>query len=297
MNISQLDIWTVQVMLVDLAIVIVLLLSMKFLKSFFSNVKANEELREKNNVAFGLSYAGGILSLGLMLTGVMSGEFADSVTAEAVSIAVFGALGLTMILAGRFIQDRFVLTKLDVHAQLAQGNLAAAFVDVGHMLSVGLIVRAAMEWIPASDFRIIPILLVAFVLAQLVMLVAGLYRIKLFKARNEGHGNCLQSAIGDGNVALALRYAAFMVGASLAVTSASHLVTYSFENQWVSAALWAGVSLVAIAIFALLVMLIRKIVLTGVDVAQEVDREQNAGVAAVESAIFLAIGLILAAMI
>ncbi|MCO7226899.1 DUF350 domain-containing protein [Pleionea sp. CnH1-48] len=297
MNLSDIDIWNLQALALDLVIVIALLISMKFLKGFFSSVHSTEELKEKNNAAFGISYAGGILALGIMLTGVSSGEIADTFLDEALSVGGFGLLGLLMIMAGRFIQDRFVLTKLDVHAELAKGNLASAFVDVGHMLAVGLIVRAAMIWVPVSDWSIIPVLLVAFVLAQLVMLVASIYRIKLFKARNDGHDNCLQTAIAEGNYALALRYGAFMVGAALATNSMTGLVTYSLENPWLSVVFWAGLSLVAIVIFAGLVMLTRKLVLSGIDVAEEVDRQKNAGVAAIEGAIFIAIGLILAALL
>ncbi|TQV88520.1 DUF350 domain-containing protein [Aliikangiella coralliicola] len=296
MNFNHIDIWNFQALAVDLVIVIALLVSMKFLKGFFSSVHATEELKEKNNAAFGISYAGGILALGFMLTGASSGEFADSLADEAINMLMFGLFGLVMIMAGRFIQDKFVLTQFDVHAELVKGNQASAFVDVGHMLAVGLIVRAAMIWVPVSDWRILPVLLVAFVLAQVVMLFASIYRIKLFKARNEGKANCLQAAIAAGNAALALRYAAFMVGAALAVTAATGVVPFTLENQWLAVAMWAGMSLAGIIIFAVLVMLVRKIVLTGIDVAEEVDQQQNTGVAAIEGALFVSLGLILVAL-
>ncbi|TQV76492.1 DUF350 domain-containing protein [Aliikangiella marina] len=293
MNFNEITIWEYQVLALDLVVIILLLISMRFLKGFFSKVHTLQELKERNNAAFGISYAGGILALAIMLTGVASGEVADTVMSEVTSVAVFGLLGLVMIMAGRQIQDRLVLRQLDIHGELVKGNLASAFVDVGHMLAVGLIVRAAMLWIPVSDFSIIPVLLAAFVLAQVVMMVASLYRIKLFKVRNQGELNCLQTALAAGNSALALRYGAFMVGAALAVTTATGLAPYSLENVWLSVAIWSAASLIAIVAFAVIVMIVRKLVLAGIDVAEEVDQENNAGVAAIESAIFVGMGLIL----
>ncbi len=290
-------IWNAQVLALDLLIVVALLVSLKFLKGVLANVHSQNELVANNNAAFGISFGGAILALAIMLTGVSSGEAADAMIAEVISMLVFGAIGLVLILAGRLIQDKFVLRQMDIHGELAKGNVACALVDVGHMVGVGLIVRSVMVWMPNSDFSIIPLLLVAFVLSQIVMLVASLYRVKLFKVRNTGSNNCLQTAISEGNTALALRYAAFIIGAALMVTTASHVVTFSLEHYWLSAVLWAGVALVTMPIFAILAILVRKLVLTGVDVAEEVDREQNVGVAAVEGAIFISLGLVLTALV
>ncbi len=297
MKINPIDIWSAQALLLDLLVIVALLVSMKFFKGLLSNVHAQSELVDKNNAAFGISFGGGIVALALVLTGVSSGEFADSLVQEVTSMAVFGVAGMVLILIGRMVQDKLVLKQIDIHGELAKNNVACALVDVGHMVAVGLIVRAAMIWIPNANFDIIPLLLLAFVLSQVVMLLASLYRIKLFKARNDGYSNCLQTAIAQGNAALALRYAAFMIGAALTVTAVSHLVVYSIENPWMSAVIWSGVSLISLVLYSLIVLIVRKLVLSGVNVAEEVDREQNMGIAAVEGAIFIAIGSVLTALI
>ncbi|MCW8997680.1 MAG: DUF350 domain-containing protein, partial [Kangiellaceae bacterium] len=144
MKFNAISVWEIQALGIDLAIIIVLLISMKFLKGFFSSVHSLTELKERNNAAFGISFAGGILALAIMLTGVSSGQIADSLVQEAMGMGVFGILGLVLIMAGRQIQDRLVLRQVDIHGELAKGNVASALVDVGHMVAVSLIVRAAM---------------------------------------------------------------------------------------------------------------------------------------------------------
>ncbi|MET1254453.1 DUF350 domain-containing protein [Aliikangiella maris] len=297
MNLDQLQIWNLQAFSLDLLVFVGLLISLKFLKGILSSVQSQAELVDKNNAAFGTSLGGGILAVGIMLTGVASGDFADSLVEEVTAMIVFGILGLALVLAGRLLQDKLVLRQVDIHGELAKDNLACALLDVGHMLAVGLVVRSAMIWIPNSEFNIIPILVAAFFLSQVVLIIASMYRMQLFKMRNREQGTNLQGAILQGNTALALRYAAFIIGIALAVTAASNVVVFDFQNAWLSAAKWSGLALLFAPAYAIIVMLMRKIVLNGVDVAEEVDRQGNIGIAAVEGAIFIATGLVVTALI
>lgn len=294
-----LDLWRMQAIVLDMLVIIGLLISLKFTKGLLANVNSQSELVDRNNAAFGISFGGGILALGLVLTGVSAGDFASSLVDEVLSMAIFGGLGLALVLVGRVVQDKIVLPKVDIHKELSADNVACALLDVGHMLAIGLVIRAAMLWVPTSDFRIIPVIIVAFILSQLVITLAALYRKHLFKKRNVGHADCFQTAIGQGApaTATALRYAAFMVGAALMVTAASNLVVFDQAAYWRSVVLWSVVSLVSVPVYALLVWVVRRLVLPGVNVAEEVDRENNVGISAVESGIFIAIAAIFSALV
>lgn len=292
-----LDLWRVQAITLDMLVIIGLLISLKYTKGVLSNVNSQSELVDRNNAAFGISFGGGILALGLVLTGVSAGAFESSLLDEVLSMAIFGGLGLLLVLVGRMVQDKIVLPKVNIHDQLASDNMACALLDVGHMLAIGLVIRAAMLWVPSSDYRIIPIIIVAFILSQLVITVAAIYRAKLFKKNNAGHNDCFQTAIDQGATAVALRYAAFMIGAALMVTAASNLVSFDQANYWFSVLCWSLVSLISVPIYALLVLVVRRLVLPGVNMAEEVDRENNVGLSAVESAIFIAIAAVFSALV
>jgi uncharacterized membrane protein YjfL (UPF0719 family) len=299
MESTLLDLWRVQALALDMLVIIALLISLKFTKGLLANVNSQSELVDRNNAAFGISFGGGILALGVVLTGVSAGDFATSLVDEVLSMAIFGALGLVLVLAGRVLQDKIVLPKVDIHKELSTDNVACALLDVGHMLAIGLVIRAAMLWVPTSDFRIIPVIIVAFILSQLVITLAALYRRHVFKKRNAGHVDCFQTAIGKGApaTATALRYAAFMVGAALMVTAASNLIVFDQSAYWLSVVTWSIVSLISVPVYAALVLIVRRLVLPGVDVAEEVDRENNVGISAVESSIFIAIAAIFSALV
>ena len=60
-----------------------------------------EELSKKDNFAFGVSVAGSILALGIVLTGAITGENAPSYLMEIVGMLAYGVYGLVLIKIGR----------------------------------------------------------------------------------------------------------------------------------------------------------------------------------------------------
>ena len=61
-------------LVIDITIAILLLGAMRFLLGLTSKVNSTEELSQKDNFAFGVSVAGSIFALGIVLTGAITGE-------------------------------------------------------------------------------------------------------------------------------------------------------------------------------------------------------------------------------
>ena len=60
---------------------------------------------------------------------------------------------------------------------------------------------------------------------------------------------------------------------------------------------WHAFSLALAAALAVLGLIAERFVLAGIDVSEEVDRQQNIGVATTEVAIYIAIGLLMAGLL
>ena len=97
---------------IDITIAIMLLGAMRFLLGLTSQVNSTEELAQKDNFAFGVSVAGSILALGIVLTGAITGENAPSYTMEIIGMLAYGTYGLVLIKVGRIIQDKVALQHL-----------------------------------------------------------------------------------------------------------------------------------------------------------------------------------------
>lgn len=288
--------WSLQALAIDFAIIIALFVSLKFIKGWVSNLHANDEITERDNFAFGISFAAGLVALAIVLSGVSSGAFAVSLQQEALQMAAYGVLAVVLIKLGHFFQDKVALRKVSLHEEIVKGNATAALIDFGHVVSVAVVIRSALFWVATDGWHGIPIVIAAFIIGSVALLLVSQYRVQLFKRTNRS-GDCLQQAIIDGNLAVGIRYAGFLIGSALAITAASGIAPYAADNINASLLYWAISALICLIIFILLHLLTIKIILSGCDVSDEVNRQKNVGVAAVSAAVSFAVGITMATLL
>ena len=97
-------------------------------------------------------------------------------------------------------------------------------------------------------------------------------------------------------MALVIRFFGHRIGVALAITAASGVVGYQTENLVLALLAWAGIALVFSVLVSLIASIARNAVLYGVDVVEEVDDQNNIGVAAIEASISISIGLFFVAL-
>lgn len=288
--------WSLQAIAIDFAIIIALFVSLKFIKGWVSNLHANDEITERDNFAFGISFAAGLVALAIVLTGVSSGAFAASLQQEALQMGGYGLLAIALIKLGHFFQDKVALRKVSLHDEIVKGNVTAAVIDFGHVVSVAIVIRSALFWVATEGWHGIPIVIAAFIIGSIALLLVSQYRVQLFKRTNRS-GDCLQQAIVDGNLAVGIRYAGFLVGSALAITAASGIAPYVADSINASLVYWAISAVVCILVFIALHLITIKIILSGCDISDEVNRQKNIGVASISAAVSFAVGITMATLL
>ena len=98
---------------IDLVIAILLLGAMRFISGISAQVNTTEELSKEDNFAFGISLAGSIAALGIVLTGAITGETAPSFSMEIIGMLSYGFFGLVLIKVGRVAHDRLALNQIN----------------------------------------------------------------------------------------------------------------------------------------------------------------------------------------
>jgi len=283
------------ILAIDLVLAIILLAGFRKLAGLISNVSTTEELASRDNFAFGLVFAGGILALAIVLTGAISGEAGVNLFDEALLVISYGVLGIVLMMLTRKVFDNFALPDINIHNQIMKGNMAAAIVDVGNLLATAIIVRAVMVWIDdISLFGLISVV-IGFVVSQVVLILVTQYRLKVYASRH--NGKSLQAALEAGNKALAIRYCGHKIGVALAVTAASGFVPYNDGRIIMACLTWGVISIVLTVVLSMIAIAARQVILMKIDVVDEVDKQQNMGVGFIEATIYVAIGLILAGLI
>ena len=280
-------------LILDFVIVFAVLLCARVLYGLVAGIDVTEEMAGKNNHAVGISLAGATAGIGIMLSGVVTGTFSSTLGAEALSMVVYAAVGLVLMWLTRLIFDKVSLPSFSVKDEIARGNNAVAIVDAGNMVATAVMVRAVMNWSEGGLSSGLMAVAVGYVATQIILTLTTVYRVKLFRMRNrEGAG--FQDVVRAGNMAVAMRFVGFQVGVALAVTAASGVAVFQAGGDPIVQGLtWGGVSIVMAVILAMLALIAERSVLARINVAEEVDRQQNIGVALMEVGVYVAIGLIL----
>ena len=280
--------------LIDLLIIIAIISAMRPLAGVIGNVSSSAELTQRDNAAFGISIAGATLGLAVMLMGAVSGGVAINPVYEGLIMLGYGGVGIVLMAFTRKVFDVLSMPRISIHHEIINGNIAAALIDAGNMIATAIILRAIMVWVDSNSWFGLVFVLVGFLFSQIIMLVATAYRRHVFKRRHNGEG--MQDEIAKGNTALALRFAGHRIGIALAVTAASGTVIYGGELGFINLAIWAVTATVMFFILTIIAVITRKAVLLRVDVAEEVDIQQNVAIGAIEAAIYIAIGFLLAGL-
>ncbi len=282
------------ILAIDLTIAVILLTAMRYLQGWTVKVNSGEELAQRDNFAFGISTAGAVLALGIVLTGAITGEAASSYTMEAIGMSAYGIFGLILIKFGRFLHDKLALHNLNKNEQIIKGNVAVAIVDAGAAVATATIIRAVLIW--AEDLTLDTFIAIfsAFMVSQLMLVLLTRWRESRYASRNQDMP--MQKALEQGHTALAIRHAGYLIAMGIAFNAASHFMIY-LPTAYVGNVLsWLWFSIIMLVLLSLLLALVKRLVLARINMAEEVEQQHNIGVASVEMAISIAIALLLAAL-
>ena len=289
--INELSVWTSAIVVIDLAIAVAAICGFRFLFGLLAGVNTTVELSEKDNYAFGVSFAGGAGALALVLSAAVSGDAAVDLFVEALNVMTYAIAGIVLLKVGSIVNDLVIFHKLSLKDAVAKHNVGAGVIQASNFLALGIIIRSAVNWVEAENWEgLLPVLLV-FIAAQLVLLIVTRLRAQIFSRRHDGES--FQKAIEAGNTALAIRYAGHIIGTSLAVSAGGSMVEYLHYEPLISATGWAAVAVSLTLVLSVLALIARTAILAKIDVVEEVDNQQNVGIAFVEATIFIAIGLLL----
>ncbi|WDE13009.1 DUF350 domain-containing protein [Thalassomonas haliotis] len=279
---------------IDLVIAIVLLGTMRFVSGLSAKVNTTQELAKEDNFAFGISVAGSVAALGIVLTGAITGETATSYLVEAVGMLAYGVFGLILIKVGRIFHDKLALNQLDKNALIKEKNLSIGVVDAAGAIATAIIIRAVLLWVDGLDLSTFIAITSGFVVSQAILVIVTRLKERQYAKNNQD--DSLQEALSQGQLAIAIRYSGQMISTALAVTAASYFFSYSPETLVINLLGWLIFGLVMTVLVAILTSVAKRIILWGINLVEEVDQQHNIGVASIEMAISISIALILTAL-
>ena len=287
------DLWVY--VAIDVGLALVLLLVMKWLSRSRAKVSVSDELGVKDNFAFGISVAGGMLSLCLVLSSVVGRHVGQGYEQAAIGMVLFGIIGIFLVKVGRFAHDKIVLDAVDTQHKVSDRNVSVALVDAASLVSSAIILRSIMVWVDGSDVNAMIAIVTGFLVVLTILLImTRIYEMR-YAMQNQNHS--FQSALDTGQLALAVQHAGNLLGTAIVVSSAGALLSYSPQGYVSNVTGWLVTSVVLSLLLWALVAFSKRAVLNGINYQKEVDEQHNVGVAAVELTLSVGVAMIISSVL
>lgn len=279
------------ILLANLFLAIIVITSVKYLAAFISNVNATKELAVKDNPAFGISIAGVILAVTIVMSGAITGETNESVTKVITEIVIYGVLGIVLMAVTRFIFDKISMASFSISEQIRKGNVAVAILDAGNVIATAIIIKTILIWVSPETLFDYAMVAAEYVISQLILTLTAFYRIKIFNSRFD---KTLQDAVSHGNTAISWRFVGFTIATAFAVTASFETIfIYPLIEETIGYFLWIPAALIIMVIISIMAIIIDKTVLAGIDVSDEVDNQHNVAIGVIQGISVVSIAIVI----
>ena len=269
------DLWIY--LAIDVSIALALLVVMKWLTGLMRKNSVTEELGIKDNFAFGISIAGGMLSLCIVLSSVVGRHIGQGYSEAATGMVTFGIVGILLVKFGRFAHDKLVLNRVDTHAMISERSVSVALVDAASLVASAIVLRNIMVWVNGSDMNAIIAIVTGFSVVLTMLLV--MTRILEVRYAKDNQNDSFQGALRKGQLALAIEHSGNLLGTAMIVSAAKNLLIYNPSGYVSNVTGWLVVSVALAIALHILVLINKKVILFGMNFRQEVDQQHNVGVA------------------
>lgn len=279
-----------KVLIGNLIIILILFATMRWFSGMVERIDPSNELLIKDNPAFGISLAGKIFGMAIMLSGMI---FGGNIETFQSFLAVFltGIGGIAFMGVAHFIFTKVIFYKISVRDEIVKGNVAVAIADTGNILAAAIIVQAIMGWIPPLEIRGFFVFVLAFAISQILFTCSTLIKIKIFRAVDKSKS--LIQELKNGNIALALIFAGKKIGTSFAIALAANIVATETDEMARILFTWLWVSVLIIILFEILCYLSTKFILYKVNLREEVIVQKNSAVGALQAILYISLGYLL----
>ncbi|MCF6250348.1 MAG: DUF350 domain-containing protein [Methylococcaceae bacterium] len=276
---------------IDFVILMGFMATLRLLATNIAGISLQDLLAQQDNFAAGIALAGAIIAVAVLMMGVVAGDAGATYVEEITLMVSYGIAAMVFMGLTRKIFDKIGLRQISIHNEIMAGNVAAGVVDAFNLIATAIIIRAAMSWVDGSTFLGLAVVVGIFLISQLILIIATLYRNSVFNRRHKDKGKTLQSEIKDGNIALAIRFSGYRLGVALAITATSGLVVYDPGLLEFSVLSWVIMAIIIFVSQTLLSIILRYILLPKVNIAEEVGEQGNVAIGSIEAAIYIGIGL------
>ncbi|WP_342804812.1 MULTISPECIES: DUF350 domain-containing protein [Alteromonadaceae] len=279
---------------IDICIAICLLFALRLMSGKMASVSTTEELGSQDNIAFGISVAGRMLALCLVLSAAAASSDTNGYQEAALSMLLYGLVGIFLIKIGRILHDKIILNRINKEEMIKERNTSVAMIDAASSVSTALIVSNVMLWVIGTDLNALFAVISGFIVTQAILLIRTRIYERRFLATNQS--STFQQTIGKGQLAVAVQHSGNLLATAIVVSTSSNLLIYNPTGYVSNLTGWLIVGMGLSLSLVVLVIIAKKVILAGLNLVQEVEQQHNVGVASIEMVLSVGLALIVSGL-
>jgi uncharacterized membrane protein YjfL (UPF0719 family) len=142
-------------------------------KLLHPKINIQQELVDKDNFAFILSYVGYFTALIIVIGGTIVGDSYDFAT-DILLIFVYGILGIALLLIAAWISNKLILTKFDLKKEIiTDKNEGSGIIEAAIYITNGLILYGALIGESETLLNGITTFLIYWIIGNFVLIIAS----------------------------------------------------------------------------------------------------------------------------
>ena len=142
-------------------------------KLLHPKINIQQELVDKDNFAFILSYVGYFTALIIVIGGTIVGESYDFAT-DILLIFVYGILGIALLLIAAWVSNKLILTKFDLKKEIIiDKNEGSGIIEAAIYITNGLILYGALIGESETLLNGITTFLIYWIIGNFVLIIAS----------------------------------------------------------------------------------------------------------------------------
>lgn len=193
-------------------------------KLFNPSINTNDELINKDNIAFYISYLTYFLGIVMVIGGVMNSEGSGNFWNELYLCGIYGFLGIIILNISSILMDKVFHPKISFwEAIIKHKSISIGILKGGNYLSTGIIIGGIMLTEVDNPVEALIFLGIAIIIASFAFIYYNL--IMSFSVRNE---------IYNGNIAVALSSAGVQIAFAILIHSAFQIEHTSWQDSLVN---------------------------------------------------------------
>lgn len=255
----------------------------KYFKDLFTSYKINEQLAKEDNLAIALAMSGYYLASSAIFTGTLLGP-SQGLLNDLILVGGYSFLGLCLLNASRWFNDKFILSKFcDTEQLVREKNVGVGAVHFGVYVATGIIAAGALS---GQGGGIISSL-VFFVLGQLSLFIFAYIYEKSSKYN-------IHEELLNKNTASGVAFAGNIIALSIIVMNAASGDFINWQNDLISFGL---ANLLAFIFLPIIRLLMDRLVIRGYSLGQEIKQDKNIGAGFLEAVIAISFAIVLTRLI